>query len=63
MQNNNIANYIVYDLSKKVYMPSEMPVNRRIISRVVDGWNEKIYIVPHEAVHLQRSESKKYTLM
>lgn len=63
MQDNNIANYIVYDLSKKIYMPSEMPVNRRIISRVVDGWNEKIYVIPDEAMRLQRRKNKKYTLM
>ena len=63
MEQNNIAHYIVYDLSKKIYMPKKLQVNSRIISRVVDDWNEHIYIIPPEATHLKHNQSKKYTLM
>jgi len=63
MQNNEIANYIIYDLSKKIYVPTDLRVNTRVISRVVDDWNEKIYVVPNEAVKLHQNQHKKYVLM
>lgn len=63
MQNTKIANYLIYDLSKKIHMPAELNVNSRVISRMVDDWNRNIYIVPAEAVKLRQSKQKKYLLM
>ncbi len=63
MQNTKIANYLIYDLSKKIHMPTELNVNSRVISRMVDDWNRNIYIVPTEAVKLRQSKPKKYLLM
>ena len=63
MPNNNIANYIVADLQRQHKVPYNYTLNRRIISEVVEGWNQKIYVVPARAVNLWHKENKKYELM
>ena len=63
MQNSKIANYIVYDLSKKIYRPSSLTVNPHIINQVVENWDKQIYIVPNDAVKLHRYSKRKYELM
>ncbi len=63
MQNSKIANYIVYDLSKKIYRPNMSAIHPLVINQVVENWDKQIYIVPHDAVKLHHNRVKKYKLM
>ena len=63
MQNSKIANYIVYDLSKKIYRPNMAAIHPLVINQVVENWDKQIYIVPLDAVKLHHDHTKKYKLM
>lgn len=63
MQDNRIANYIVFDLEQQYKMPYNYQMNKRIINSVVEGWDKKIYVVPQSALNLWHKERKNYTLM
>lgn len=63
MQDSKIANYILYDLAKKINVPRGFGVNGNLISDVVEGWDQRIYIVPNQSLKLHHHEPKKYQLM
>lgn len=60
---HNVANFIIHDLSTKYRADESLGVNSTVISDVVEGWNRKIYVVPYQAVKLNRQEPEKYILM
>lgn len=63
MQENRIANYIVFNLEQQNKMSYNYQMDRHIINNVVEGWDKKIYIVPQQALNLWHKERKKYSLM
>ncbi len=63
MQDSKIANYILYDLTKKINVPRGFGVNSNIISDVVEGWDQRVYIVPNQSLKLHHREPKKYHFM
>lgn len=63
MQENKIVNYIVLDLEQQHKVPYSHTLNQRIISDIVDGWDKKIYVIPHDVLNFRRKKHKKYTLM
>ena len=63
MQNTQIANYILFDLEQKHKLPLNFDVSSQVISEVVEGWNQNIYVVPKKAVKIFHEDTKKYVLM
>ena len=63
MIKHNVANYIIQDLSCKNRVPNGYGFNSGVISDVVEGWNQKIYIVPNQALKINHNEPEKYIFM
>jgi hypothetical protein len=63
MQNTQIANYILFDLEQKRKLSLNFDVSSQVISEVVEGWNQNIYVVPKQAVKIFHKDTKKYVLM
>lgn len=62
MRQQNIANIILYDVAKR-YSPQETGVDSSLISEVVEGWNQNIYVVPAQSVRFLKNKPPKYVLM
>jgi len=52
MQQKSIADYILYDISKH-RIPDSFGISSEIISEVVEGWNQSIYITPAKIKNLR----------
>ena len=50
---NNLAQIIVYGLSEKLLFEN-MELNRQIIDNVVENWDREVYIVPSQALKVNR---------
>lgn len=55
----DIANFILYDLSQKAHLPSDVAAHKMMISDLVEGWNNRVYVTPHNAVRFYRTAPKK----
>lgn len=62
MSKQNIANILLYGMAQK-QAPSEFGIDDRIISEVVEGWNQNMYIFPQSGLKFWSRQSKKYDLM
>ncbi len=62
MQKQNIANILLYGMAQQ-HTPAEFGADERIISEMVEGWNQNVYIFPHYGIKLQKNRQKKYHLM
>jgi len=62
MRQQNIANIILYDVTKR-RSPQELEINSNLISEVVEGWNRDIYVFPSQSVRFQKNNRHKYVLM
>lgn len=62
MQKQNIANILLYNMTSE-YAPTELGADKRIISEIVDGWNQNIYVYPKYSIKLNPHRTKKYNLM
>lgn len=62
MKQQNIANVILYDISKR-RTSAEAIINTGLISEVVEGWNQNIYIIPPQSLRLHKPPTAKYILM
>ena len=50
----NMAQIIVYGLAEQQFLEN-FELNRRVISRIVENWDQKIYVVPSQALNVKRS--------
>lgn len=55
----DIANFILYDLSKKARLSTNITAHSGVISDLVEGWNRHVYVVPNNALRFYRRENKK----
>jgi len=62
MQNNDIINVILSDLAHEK-VKTGYGVNSGIISDVVEGWNQNIYVVPNKIVLNKHLSNKKFDIM
>ena len=62
MPKQNIANILLYGMAQK-QAPAEFGIDDRIISEVVEGWNQNMYIFPKPSLKLLPRQPKKYDLM
>lgn len=62
MIKQNIAQYIINDLSRN-RVPEGFGVNSSVISEVVEGWNQNIYVEPNHTLKINRTQPQKYILM
>lgn len=62
MQEQDIANILLYDMAQR-RVPLELGVDRRLISEMVEGWNQNKYVFPQYNLRLQKRHNKKYDLM
>lgn len=49
MHKQNIADFILYDISRN-HVQNGFGVNASAISEVVEGWNQNIYVTPSENI-------------
>jgi hypothetical protein len=59
----NVANFIIHDLSSHNKLHENLPIDSEVISEIVEGWNQNVYVVSDTATELNRLEIKKYILM
>lgn len=62
MLKQNIANFILYNLAH-TEIQLEPKNSSGLISEVVEGWNNNIYITPSQPIQINKSTNKKITLM
>ena len=62
MQNKDIINVLLSDLAHEK-VKTGYGVNSGIISDVVEGWNQNIYVVPNKIVLNKHSSNKKFEIM
>ena len=60
----NMAQIIVYGLAEQ-QLWENFDFNKQIINRIVEGWEQKVYVVPVRALHFDRSitYSSKHKMM
>ena len=62
MYKQNIANFILYNLAHTdIYQG--VNVNKGLISEVVEGWNQQIYITPNQPIKINKNKIQKKLLM
>lgn len=52
----NMAQIIVYGLAEQ-QLWENVELNKKVISNIVDQWDQKIYVVPSQALSLSRNIS------
>lgn len=57
MYKHNIANFILYDMSKS-YVRNSFGVDNGLISKVVEGWNSEVYVTPSENIRFYRDNRR-----
>jgi len=57
MHKQNIADFILYDMSKN-HIKSGFGVNTGIISEVVEGWNRNVYVTPQSGLKFHHEINK-----
>lgn len=62
MQKTNIADFILYDLAQ-TKINNDFGINSGIISDVVEGWNNNVYVVPNKTIKFARKKTKNFRLM
>ena len=62
MQEQNIANILLYDMMPK-QKPAGLDIDNLIISEIVEGWNKNIYVIPKRSLKFQKCQHKKYDFM
>lgn len=62
MQEQNIANILLYDMMPK-QKPAGLDIDNLIISEIVEGWNKNIYVIPKHSLKFQKCRHKKYDFM
>lgn len=62
MQKQSIANILLYGMAQQ-HTPAEFGIDDRIISAMVEGWNENVYVFPRQSIRLQKKRQKQYKLM
>ena len=60
MHKQNIADFILYDMSRN-HVKNGFGVNVGIISEVVEGWNRNIYVTPSESVKFYHNQNNRST--
>lgn len=58
MYNDNIANFILYDMAKSKPFHN-YGVDSNIISEVVEGWNRQIYVFPKQSLIFNHRLNRK----
>ena len=62
MHKQNIADFILYDINKS-HVKNGFGVDAGVISDVVEGWNQRIYVTPSENIrfsHADKSDFSKF---
>ena len=62
MFKQNIANFILYDLSH-TDIHAGLKVNKGLINDVVEGWDKQIYIVPNQQIRIKETSVKNFNIM
>ena len=50
----NMAQIIVYGLAEQQFLEN-FELSQQVIGRIVENWDQKIYIVPSKALNFERS--------
>lgn len=58
MHKQNIADFILYDM-KKNHVTCGFGIDAGLISKVVEGWNQNIYVAPNENLKFYRRQKCK----
>ncbi len=63
MQKYDVSKYIISQLAIDLSLPKKAVINRILISNIVEGWNNNIYIQPQENIKTtSQSTPKKYLM-
>ena len=62
MPQQDIMNLLIYDLSHH-RAPQEISSNKKIISEIVEGWNQNKYVFPQHKINFTHQKNKDYRLM
>lgn len=62
MQQQNIMNLILYDMSQR-RAPQEIVPTDNIIGEIIDGWAQNKYVFPQHQIKFKQRRQKTYRLM
>ncbi len=62
MQNKDVINVLLSNLANEK-VKTGFGVNSGIISDVVEGWNQNIYVVPNKIILNKDPNNKKFNIM
>lgn len=62
MQQQNIMNVLLYDMSQR-RAPQEIITTNNIINEVVEGWNQNKYVFPQYQIKFKQHRPKTYRIM
>ena len=63
MQKYDVSKYIISQLVIDLSLPKKAVINRMLISDIVDGWYNNIYIQPQENIKITSNLAPKKYLM
>lgn len=61
MQQQNIMNLILYDMSQR--RAPEIITTDNIINEIIDGWAQNKYVFPQHPIEFKHHRQKTYRLM
>ena len=62
MNEQNIMNVLLYDMSKH-RTADEIFINTHAIGELVDGWKQNKYVFPQDKIKFEHTKHKPYRLM